>query len=170
MFFSRALEIEKRVNVPIYHETHRHRLLFSPYLAVDLVRRHPTLKILADLSHYNVVCEAPCGDSELEDAIAELIPLAYHIHARVGFEEGPQVLDARMPRFAAQLEGHASWWRQIFLAAKARGASFITVTPEFLPPPYCWVDTKEAPLVDFNDVNAFMAQYVRDLFKQTCPE
>jgi hypothetical protein len=74
-FFERALAVEAALGgLVIQHETHRHRLLFSPFLAVDAVRRHPRLHLLGDLSHYCVVCEAPCGDAELEGAIAELVP------------------------------------------------------------------------------------------------
>ena len=169
-FLSRALAVEAELGVTIQHETHRHRLLFSPFLAVDALRRWPALHLLADLSHYAVVCEAPCGEEELEAAVAELMPAVRHVHARVGHEEAPQVLDPRMPGYAAQLQGHAAWWRAAFLAARARGAASISVTPEALPPPYCAVGLDGAPLVDFREINAFMAGFVRDLFARTMAE
>ena len=169
-FFARALAVEQELGVVVQHETHRHRLLFSPFLAVDCLRRHPRLRLLADLSHYAVVCEAPCGEEELEAAVAELARAAVHVHARVGHEEGPQALDPRMPRFAAQLEGHGAWWAQVFRAARARGDQSISVTPEFLPPPYCGIGLDGAALADFEALNGWMKGYVQDLFARTMQE
>jgi sugar phosphate isomerase/epimerase len=169
-FFTRALALEAELGVRVQHETHRHRLLFSPFLAVDCVRRHARLRLLADFSHYSVVCEAPCGEEELEAAVAELAAAAVHIHARVGHEEGPQVLDPRMPRFAGQLAGHGAWWAQVFRAARARGDASVSVTPEFLPPPYCGIGLDGAALTDCEALNEWMAGYVRELFARTMAE
>jgi hypothetical protein len=52
-------------------------------------------------THYVNVCEAPPGDADLEEAVAELVPRVTHTHARVGHEEGPQVPDVADPRWAA---------------------------------------------------------------------
>ena len=94
-----ALAAEHGVVVQI--ETHRHRLLFSPWSARRAVARRPALRLIADLSHYVNVCEAPPGDADLEEAVAELVPRVTHTHARVGHEEGPQVPDVADPRWAA---------------------------------------------------------------------
>lgn len=98
-FFERALALEVELGVPIYHETHRGRLLFSPWNAVESVIRHPRLRLLGDLSHYCAVAEASCGDEVLEAAVARLIPHIRHLHLRVGFAEGPQVRSSRMRLF-----------------------------------------------------------------------
>jgi len=169
-FLARALAVAAELAVPVHHETHRHRVLFAPFLAVEAVRRFPALTLLADLSHYAVVCEAACGDAELEAAVAELVPHVRHIHARVGHEQAPQVADPRLPQWAAQLEGHARWWAAAFRAARARGDAAVTITPEFLPPPYCALGADGRPCADVDDVNAFMAGYVRELFARTMAE
>lgn len=177
-FLSRCGEAEARLGVRVHHETHRHRVLFNPWAAVEAVRALPGLHLLADLSHYCVVTEAPCGEVELEEAVAELLPRVGHIHARVGFEEGPQVPDPRMPRFAPQLEGHARWWAAAFLHTRDRGAPLITVTPEWLPAPYCWTTTGREgggsgssadplPVADVYEINVWIAAYVRALFART---
>lgn len=134
---------------------------------MELLNAVPSLSVLGDLSHYCVVTESPCGDPDLEECIAALLPKVHHIHARVGFEQGPQVPDPRMPKFAGQLEGHAKWWAAIFKHAQARGDASISVTPEFLPAPYCWTTVEGEPVADTKEVNAYMAQYVRKLFADT---
>ena len=167
-WLSRALDVAEELGVAVHHETHRHRLLFSPVLTVDCLRKHARLRILGDLSHYCVVCEAPCGDLDLEEAISEIVPRIGHLHARVGFEEGPQVSDPRNPCFASHLEGHAKWWAAVFLAAQARGDKSISITPEFLPPPYAWTMLDGVtPVANVAEINAYMTQFVRELFART---
>lgn len=157
-FLSRALAVEKEIGVRIVHETHRHRLLFAPFLAAAAVERFPEIHLLGDLSHYAVVCEANCGDSELEAAVECFLENVRHVHLRVGFAEGPQVRDPRAPDAASQLAGHARWWAKVWTRAFNRGDSVVTATPEFLLPPYA----REGD--DITAANAFMAQYARGLF------
>jgi hypothetical protein len=135
-FFVAFQGLEREYGVCIQHETHRHRLLFNPWTARTQVARHPTLHLLADLSHYLCVCEAPCDDPDLSEAVATLLPSVTHTHARVGHEEGPQVPDPSAPHWAKHVEGHVAWWKQIFREHIKRGAGVCTVTPEFLLFPY----------------------------------
>ena len=53
-FFRHALQVEARLGVPIVHETHRQRLLYSPYPTAELLSlpELAALKINADLSHW----------------------------------------------------------------------------------------------------------------------
>lgn len=158
-FFTRALDVEAASGILVAHETHRHRLLFSPFLTVDAVRAHPRLRLLADLSHYANVCEQQLtGDAPLEDALSELAPRFVHIHARVGFEEGPQICDPREATAAAALRAHGKWWAAYLSAAQGRGDKAVTATPEFLPPGYARAGD------DVAGANAFMARYVKALF------
>lgn len=136
-YFAASDRLAAELGVTIQHETHRHRLLFSPWAArAAVARRGPALRLLADLSHYLCVCETGCGDPDLEEAVALLLPSVAHTHARVGFEEGPQVPDPAAPAWAAHVAGHAGWWKRIFRLHMARGEALCTVTPEFLPHPY----------------------------------
>jgi sugar phosphate isomerase/epimerase len=135
-YFSAADALAAEFGVRVQHETHRHRLLFSPWAARAAVARRPSLWLLADLSHYLCVCETGCGDPDLEDAVGALVARASHTHARVGHEEGPQVPDPADARWRAHVEGHAAWWKAIMRAHVARGEALCTVTPEFLPFPY----------------------------------
>ena len=135
-FFSTCNALGEELGVTVQHETHRHRILFNPWCTRAIVERHPTLNLLADLSHYCVVCETPCEDADLQEAVATLIPRVTHTHARVGYEEGPQVPDPALPAFAQHVAGHVAWWKAIFRAHISRGKAVCTVTPEFLPFPY----------------------------------
>lgn len=78
-YFEEALEIEKYAlsdpaysHVTIVHETHRQRLMYSPFQTRDILK-HPQLKQLkinADLSHWVCVCERvfdlnDCRDSSV---------------------------------------------------------------------------------------------------------
>ena len=60
----------------------------------------------------------------------------YHIHARVGYDHGPQVADPRAPEWLPYTEGHEAWWEEIWKQQAARGQAVTTVTPEHGPPNY----------------------------------
>lgn len=92
--FCEALEAE--TGAPVYHETHRARMFYSPWVMAGYLERHPGIRLVADLSHYTCVAEANTHDPELDRVVREVIvPRVRHVHARVGFEEGPQVRAGR---------------------------------------------------------------------------
>jgi hypothetical protein len=161
--------------LPLHHETHRHRILFNPFDAVRTLRRNPTMLLLADLSHYCVVCEANPDQDDLDTAVQELLPSVGHVHFRVGFPEGPQVPDPNEARFAETFEGHKRWWRQIFRHAIRNGRPVITATPEFLPPPYAWTVPEgeegrakgpNGASADYHDINHQMMRLAKALFAE----
>ena len=51
-FFQRALELQDKHSVIVYHETHRGRILYSPWVTRDLCKKFPGLLLTADLSHW----------------------------------------------------------------------------------------------------------------------
>ncbi|MBZ0300631.1 MAG: hypothetical protein K8J31_12855, partial [Anaerolineae bacterium] len=51
-FFEEALRVEEKIGVPVGHETHRGRILFTPWDTAYYLRQFPTLKITADYSHW----------------------------------------------------------------------------------------------------------------------
>jgi sugar phosphate isomerase/epimerase len=129
-----AAAVSAARKVRILHETHRGKFSFAASVAARFLRKDPALRISADFSHWCVVSE-----SLLEDQ-AECIDLAIersdHIHARVGFAEGPQVSDPRAPEYAEVLSAHLGWWDRIVRCHRERGSDLLTVTPEFGPYPY----------------------------------
>ena len=44
--------------------------------------------------------------------------------------------DPRDPAWTGQLKAHELWWEMAWAAARARGDSAVTLTPEFGPSPY----------------------------------
>ena len=131
-FFEGALAAEAAAGVRVVHETHRGRCLFNPWAARDLCRALPGLKLTADLSHFCVVAERVFADDDEDwaDVLAVVARATKHIHARVGYAQGPQVNDPRAPEHAAALAAHERWWSAIAAAARAAGEPALTLEPE----------------------------------------
>lgn len=141
---------------PMLHETHRGRLLYSPWVTRDFLARNPSTRLTADYSHFTCVAEA-VNDEHLEAAIGACLPRVDHIHARVGFEEGPQVGDPRAPEFADALARHEQWWEAVWDAQAKRGDAVSTLTPEHGPPPYQWTIPGGVPMANIDEVNHWLA-------------
>jgi sugar phosphate isomerase/epimerase len=133
-FFEAALRIEAAAGVTVAHETHRGRILFSPWVTARLLRQFPGLRLCCDFSHWVCVAERLIDD-QLE-ILRDCAGRCAHLHARVGHEQGPQVSDPRAPEFAAHLAAHERWWQLVWSAQRARGEVETTLTPEFGPPGY----------------------------------
>ena len=107
-FYGAVLEMEQRFGVTIAHETHRLRYFGNPWTTRPILERFPALKLTCDFSHWVCVAE------RLLDDCGEILQLAadhcHHLHARVGYEEGPQVSDPRAPEWARHLAAHEKWW------------------------------------------------------------
>jgi sugar phosphate isomerase/epimerase len=133
-FFAQALRVEEETGLAVAHETHRGRILYNPWIAARLLERLPGLKLSADFSHWVLVSERLLDDQE--DVLRLCAARTLHIHARVGYEEGPQVPDPRAPEYQKHLHAHERWWEWIWAAQAARGSITSTLTPEFGPPGY----------------------------------
>jgi sugar phosphate isomerase/epimerase len=132
-FFERTQAIEQTLGIPVGHETHRGRAMFTPWTTTALLREFPQLKLTSDFSHWVCICE-----SLLEDQV-EHLEMAFqrtiHIHARVGYDQGPQVPHPAALEYALELSTHEEWWKHIVQIHKDAGTQ-LTFTPEFGPPPY----------------------------------
>ena len=133
-FYQTALKIEADTGTPLAHETHRGRVFYNPWITSRLLNEFDTLKLCCDFSHWVCVCERLLDD-QLE-IIRQCAGRCLHIHARVGYEEGPQVPDPRAPEYLPYVEAHERWWRMIWDAQAKRGDQISTLTPEFGPPAY----------------------------------
>jgi len=168
-FFVRAIDFEKKNSKkPIYHETHRKRILHSPWVARELVPQFKgDLKIVADLSHFLCVAETNTEDPELTAVIEQLAPYTRHIHARVGYDHGPQVPDPRAAHWQSYVEGMMRWWTSIWKAQLAAGVAVSTVTPEHGPPNYQVCDPSwQIPLADIWEVNTWVGRQVEKTFAE----
>ena len=158
--------VEDRYGIPILHETHRGRFLYSAPAAREYFRRNTNLKITADLSHW--VCAAESLLVGQEAALEEAIRRAGHIHARVGFAQGPQVPDPFSLHWKEELKAFSSWWLRIAERFRREGRRYLTITPEWGPPPYCWISPETGvPLSDFFDMNLRMKGYLEKRLDRT---
>ncbi|HXR48694.1 MAG TPA: hypothetical protein VN784_14765 [Candidatus Limnocylindrales bacterium] len=156
-FYGAALELERQTGAAISHETHRLRCFGNPWTTKVILERFPSLKLTCDFSHW--VCVA---ERLLEDC-GETIQLAaqhcHHLHARVGYEEGPQVPDPRAPEWSRHLAAHEDWWNRIWAAQEKRGLKTSFLTSEFGPAPYLHtLPFTQAPVADLADICDWMAR------------
>ena len=133
-YLAAALNAEAAGGLPVAHETHRGRILYNPWTTARMLGRLPELRLCCDFSHWVVVCERLLStESEI---VAAAAARCIHLHARVGFEEGPQVPDPLAPEYAPHLAAHETWWDAVWDAQEARGDAVTTLTPEYGPPAY----------------------------------
>lgn len=162
-FFEQALSIEKKYDAVVAHETHRGRILYNPWSTSDLLDRFNDLKLCCDFSHWVCVCERLFDEPEI---IEKCAARTMHLHARVGYEEGPQVPDPRAPEFEHHLHTHEGWWDKIWASQKARGMNETNLTPEFGPPPYLHaLPHTEAPVASLWDICNWQAERQRRRFE-----
>lgn len=164
-FYGAAIEFERRTGVTIAHETHRLRYFGNPWMTRTILERFPDLKLTCDFSHWVCVAERLLNDC------GEIIQLAaqhcHHLHARVGFEEGPQVSDPRAPEWAHHVDVHEGWWNKIWVAQAKRGLESPTLTPEFGPAPYLpLLPFSRTPVADLSDICDWMARRQKNHFEQ----
>jgi hypothetical protein len=157
--FNRAAELERAAGVPVWHETHRGRALFSTLSTRAVLAALPDVKLTADFSHWCCVHESLLEDQP--DAVARAIDRSFHIHARVGYSQGPQVPDPRAPEWLAAAQAHLTWWRAIARTRREAGTKTLTICSEFGPPPYMTIHPATGlPLVDLWLVNCYMRDWL----------
>jgi hypothetical protein len=156
-FFGQAMSLGKNLGVTMSFETHRSRSLFNPWTTRDILQQLPELRLTCDFSHWCVVCERLIGTEP--EILALCAERAHHVHARVGYDQGPQVPHPAAPEHSEALAAHEKWWRQIWESQRARGMVVSTMTPEFGPDGYlhCLPFTG-APVADLSQINNWMAE------------
>ncbi|MFT3924029.1 MAG: TIM barrel protein [Myxococcales bacterium] len=161
-YFGRVLELSASAGAEVTFETHRGRPTFNPWSTRELLRALPALQLTCDFSHWCVVCERLVDDPE---ALQPAIERARHVHARVGYAQGPQVPDPRAPEYAAELSQHERWWSAIWQSAQRRGLRVLTMTPEFGPDGYLHeAPFSKLPVADLAEINTWMAKRQRAHF------
>ena len=145
--------------IPVYHEIHRGRFTFHAATTLRYLNEFPNLKLVGDLSHWCVVSESMLQDQET--IISQVVPHVYHLHARVGFEQAPQVNHPFAPEWQPYLETYLTWWRQILHFHKDQ--ENFTITPEFGPYPYMPQEPfSKKPLAIQSDINIKMRDYLKE--------
>jgi hypothetical protein len=163
-FLGRALEIARGVGIAAGFETHRGRPTRDPWSTRSLLDQLPDLRLTCDFSHWCCVCERLVLDSEPE-ILALCASRALHVHARVGYAQGPQVPHPAAPEYGDALAAHERWWDAIWDARQRAGPA--TMTPEFGPDGYLQAEPfTGAPAADLDEVNGWMAARQRGRFSR----
>jgi len=163
-FLGAANRLAAELGVTASFETHRSRSFFNPWQTRDILQQLPALKLTCDYSHWCVVCE------RLIDTEPEILKLcaarAHHVHARVGYDQGPQVPHPAAPLYQEALAAHERWWSQIWQSQQDRGYSVTTMTPEFGPDGYLQSHPfTGTPVAELPGINAWMARRQRQRFE-----
>ena len=155
-----ALNFSAKNGIRILHETHRGRFSFHAASLIPYLDRFPQIELVGDFSHFCTVSESMLDDQQ--EIIARIIPHVSHIHARIGYEQGPQVNDPQAPEWQGHLEKFVFWWQQIINTKKRAGQSLFTISPEFGPVPYMpTAPYTQQPLSNQWDNNVFMKEYLK---------
>ena len=156
-----AMDFSLRSGIPVYHETHRGRFSFHAPALVSYLEQYPELELVGDLSHFCTVSESMLDGQE--DLLQLIFPRVAHVHARIGFEQGPQVNDPSAPEWNGHLTKFMHWWKEIATARKSLGKKSLSFTTEFGPPPYLpTAPHSRQPLSDQWNNNLFMLQQLQE--------
>lgn len=158
-----ASDFSEKTGIPVVHELHRGKFSFAAHITRNFFKAFPGLRVCADFSHWCTVAETLLEDQE--EAVDLAIERADHIHARVGYHEGPQIPDPRASEWKEIVEMHIGWWERIILRAAGEDREYFTVTPEFGPFPYMIpLPHSQEPIADQWDVNVYMMGLLKERF------
>ena len=161
-FYRELAQIGRDACAPLVHETHRGRTFFNPRDTARVLRAVPDIRLCTDLSHWFCVMERRPDDNA---DLALALERTSHIHARVGYAEGPQVCEPRDPTYADELAWHEAQWDRIWDLRAAAGDEAISLTPEFGPPPYQHtLPHSQEPVGDLADICLWMARRQAERF------
>ncbi|MFS4466704.1 sugar phosphate isomerase/epimerase family protein [Maribacter sp. 2210JD10-5] len=162
-FLNLAKAISEETNVKVIHETHRGKFSFAAHIIREYLEKNKDLRITADFSHWCNVSESLLEDQQHHVALA--ITRTDHLHARVGFSEGPQIPDPRTPEWKYALEAHLTWWDAIIELKKSQDNTEFTISPEFGPFPYMtMMPFTGLPITSQWDVNLYMKGFLNDRY------
>ena len=146
-------------SIPIYHEIHRGRFTFHSATTLSYLEKYPNLKLVGDLSHWCVTSESMLQDQA--HILDRIIPHIKHIHARVGFEQSPQVNNPFANEWESYLEQFVVWWQDIINVHHQ--LNDFTITPEFGPYPYMpQAPFTQQPLADQKELNVRMKSHLEN--------
>ena len=155
-FIDFTVQYAKEKGVPIYHETHRSRMLYSAPASLRYLQENPALRLTLDISHWCNVSESLLEDQQATVDLA--ISRTDHVHSRVGHAEGPQVSDPRAPEWKSAVDAHFAWWDKIVALKKQKGQP-LTMLTEFGPPSYMpTLPFTNLPVADQWAINVYMMQ------------
>jgi sugar phosphate isomerase/epimerase len=158
-FIDFSVDLASKSKVPVYHETHRSRILYSAPVARHFIEMIPDIRLTLDISHWCCVHESLLGDQQ--ETISMVLNKTNHIHARIGHPEGPQVNDPRAPEWKDAVNAHLSWWDQVVNRKKQEG-QLMTMLTEFGPVGYLpALPYTRLPVADQWEINKYMLELLK---------
>ena len=122
------LEAKYRTVVPLLHETHRGRILYSPWISFRVMEAFPTLCFTADVSHWVVVAERHL-EPEFDHVLSLLADRTRHIHTRPCSPQHIQLQSLTDVMYAEDLQCFQRYWHRIFVAQLRLGNGVIITLP-----------------------------------------
>ena len=155
--------IAERTGIPIYQETHRNKWPYAAHVVKPFLEKYPDTLLTLDISHWFCVSESYLEDQQ--PAVEKALIHTRHIHARVGHTEGPQVYEPAAPEYSAALNAHLAVWDRYVQLRRDAGATIITITPEFGPPPYLvFANRNGTPQQEQWRVNLWMKDFLQQRY------
>lgn len=159
-FLKLANDLSNKYNIPIHHETHRGRFSYALPETKRYLNSDSAFRLTLDISHWMVVHESLLAQQQ--QLLDEVMERTDHIHARVGFEEGPQVNNPQAPEWDKALNRYLSIWESIILSHWKKGKP-MTITTEFGPPNYLpTAPFTQKPLSDQWEANVFIMEAIKE--------
>ncbi|RYE20653.1 MAG: hypothetical protein EOP45_10710 [Sphingobacteriaceae bacterium] len=89
-----------------------------------------------------------------------------HIHARIGFANGPQVNDPRSPEWNEVLQKHCFYWDKVVDFHRSKGSERFTFTSEFGPFPYMQLQPfTNIPVANQWEINLYMKDFLKNRYR-----
>lgn len=162
-FIDFTIAYAAKTGVPIYHETHRSRMLYSAPASLSYLEQNPGLRLTLDISHWCNVSESLLEDQP--NTVALAISRTDHVHSRVGHPEGPQIGDPRAPEWESAVAAHFAWWDKVVAIKKEQGKK-LTMLTEFGPPSYMpTIPFTNKPVANQWEINVYMMQAWRKRYQ-----
>jgi len=159
-----AAQVEDETGVHVVHETHRGKFSFALHITRQYLESYPGIELGLDVSHWCNVAESLLHDQP--DSLDLALQRTRHIHARVGYAEGPQVTDPRLPEWEDALNFHLSCWDRVFENFRKQNRELLTITPEFGPYPYMiQLPFTRMPVASQWEINSYMKDLLRERYK-----
>jgi hypothetical protein len=141
-FVEQSIHAGLEYGIPVHFETHRYTLTNDLLFTVQLLELCPSMRLVADLSHYVVGREIPFPvDSFHQELISRILARSVSIQGRIASREQIQV-PVHFQRHLVWVSQFYDWWEQGITSwlLNAEQGDVFNFTSELGPPDYALTD------------------------------